>query len=107
MEFRRLFPLLAKHRQIYAPDMLGWGFTECGNVQDFSPTAKLAHLKAFLEQVVKTECILVGASLGGGVAINLAVDMCSDLVKAVILVDAQVRCITQCKNQAPSQDLGF
>jgi pimeloyl-ACP methyl ester carboxylesterase len=28
MEFRRLIPLLAPHVPTYAPDLLGWGFTD-------------------------------------------------------------------------------
>ena len=36
-------------------------------------------------------CILVGASLGGAVAINLATEICPELVKKLILIDAQVK----------------
>jgi pimeloyl-ACP methyl ester carboxylesterase len=62
-------------------------------VKDFSPAAKSAHLREFLRQVVGKPCVLVGASLGGGIAINAAVETCPELVKGVILIDAQVyRC---------------
>ena len=48
-------------------------------------------MKAFLEQVVRRPCILVGASLGGAMAINLASEVCPELVDKVVLIDAQVR----------------
>jgi pimeloyl-ACP methyl ester carboxylesterase len=47
-------------------------------------------LEAFIKQVVKSPCVLVGASLGGGIAINLATRN-PELVKKLILIDAQVK----------------
>jgi len=76
---------------VYVPDILGWGFTDCSNVKDLSPKAKLEHMECFLKQVVAKPCILVGASLGGAVAINLATEICPELVKKLILIDAQVK----------------
>lgn len=90
LEYRRLAPKLAKYHDVYVPDILGWGFSDISNVKDFSPKAKLEHLKAYLQQVVKQKCVLVGASLGGGIAINLAAEVCPELVEDVVLIDAQV-----------------
>lgn len=89
LEFRRLAPKLASRHPVYVPDILGWGFNDCSNVKDFSPAAKLEHLKQFLLQVVQRKCVLVGASLGGGIAINLATEICPELVEKVVLLDAQ------------------
>lgn len=89
LEFRRLVNELTSDSDVYVPDILGWGFSDCSSVQDFSPDAKLQHLKAFIQQVVRQPCILAGASLGGGVAINLAVETCPELVKKLVLIDAQ------------------
>lgn len=91
LEFRRLARLLAKNRDVYVPDILGWGFTDCSKVVDLSPKAKLEHMKCFLQQIVTEPCILVGASLGGAVAINLATEICPELVERLVLIDAQVR----------------
>lgn len=88
LEFRRLAPLLNDARNVYVPDILGWGFNDHSNVSSFSPDAKLDYLRCFLEQVVKRECILVGASLGGAIAILLAAKY-PTLVKKVVLIDAQ------------------
>ena len=99
LEFRRLAPLLvdpagsrptSNNLQIYVPDILGWGFGDYSNVSDFSPCAKLEVLKCFLQKVVEQPCILVGASLGGGIAIKLATDICPELVEKLVLIDAQV-----------------
>jgi pimeloyl-ACP methyl ester carboxylesterase len=101
LEFRRLAPLLASmqggaggRRDVYALDVLGWGFSDSSNVQDQSPRAKMAHLRAFIEQVVLPEAgtervVLLGASLGGAIAINLAAEECPQLVDSLLLIDAQ------------------
>ena len=65
LEFRKLAPLLAEatNCQVYAPDILGWGFSDHSNVTSFTPEAKVQHLASFLKQVVKKPCVVVGASL--------------------------------------------
>lgn len=87
-EFRRIAPLLSEKGLVYAPDILGWGFTDMTNIKSFGPEAKLEYLRAFLEQIVKKPCILVGASLGGGIALLLA-SKYPNLVKKIVLIDAQ------------------
>lgn len=90
LEYRRFANLVATDRDVFIPDILGWGFTNCSTVKDVSPKAKLDHLKCFIEQVVGGPCILVGASLGGTISINLATEVCPQLVEKLILVDGQV-----------------
>eukprot|EP01036_Dinobryon_divergens_P033680 gene33680-43530_t len=58
-------------------------------VADVSPKAKLEHLKCFIEQIVGGPCVLVGASLGGAIAINLATDVCPEMVDKMVLLDGQ------------------
>jgi pimeloyl-ACP methyl ester carboxylesterase len=88
LEYRRLAPLLGDANDVYVPDVLGWGFTDHSGVQDYGAEAKLDHLEAFLEQVVEKPCVLVGASLGGAIAINMATRR-PDLVAKLVLIDAQ------------------
>ena len=90
LEFRKLAPLLADQANVYVPDILGWGFSDVSNVTSFTPRAKVDHLRSFLQQVVGEKCILVGASLGGAVGIQLAAES-PELVKSLVLIDAQVR----------------
>jgi len=88
IEYRRLAPLIAQNRDVYVPDILGWGFSDCTNVLSYTPEAKMAHLKSFITNVVGRKCIIVGASLGGALAITLAVES-PELVEKVVLIDAQ------------------
>ena len=73
VEFRRLIPLLEeKGLEFYAYDVLGWGFTDAEGV-DCTAEAKLAHLKAFQEDILGGRPMtLLGASLGGAIAIEYA-----------------------------------
>lgn len=89
LEFRKLAPLLADRSDVYVPDILGWGFSDVSNATSFTPVAKVEHLRSFIQQVVGQPCVLVGASLGGAVAIQLAAES-PELVKSLVLIDAQV-----------------
>lgn len=88
LEYRRLAPIISSHYETYVPDILGWGFIDHNNVKSYDPDSKIEFLKCFIEQVVKRRCILVGASLGGGIGILLATKY-PDLVSKLVLIDAQ------------------
>merc|ERR1719163_316437 len=91
LEWRRLMPQLEQRNvQAWALDVLGWGFTDRSSsvITDFSPAAKRAHLKAFIDQHVGAPVTLVGASLGGCVAIDFILHH-PELVDKLVLVDAQ------------------
>jgi len=91
LEWRRLLPELEKRGvEAWAVDILGWGFTDrsASVIRDFSPEAKREHLKAFIDQHIGRPVTLVGASLGGCVAIDMVLQY-PDLVHKLILVDAQ------------------
>lgn len=92
IEYRRLAPLISQNRNVYIPDILGWGFSDHADVISFTPEAKMAHLKSFITEIVGEPCIVVGASLGGAIAILLATES-PELVEKVVLIDAQVYCI--------------
>lgn len=88
LEFRRLVPALAKDFKVYALDLLGFGFGDRAATQRADPDAIKHHLKAFIEQVVGAEAItLVGASMGGGAAIDF-VTTYPDQVQKLVLIDA-------------------
>lgn len=89
VEFRRLAPILERMGQeVYCIDVLGWGFGNVENVNEFTPQAKVDHLESFLRQIVGKKCILGGASLGGAIAINLY-EQAPDLISKLVLIDAQ------------------
>ncbi|MCS5699317.1 alpha/beta fold hydrolase [Cyanobium sp. FGCU-52] len=76
LEFRRLAPLLAAHHRLIIPDLHGFGFSPRPTAAEQGPAAVLAHLEALLERL-RQEGIagplgLIGASMGGSVAVELA-----------------------------------
>ena len=86
-EFRRLVPLLAEQYRVYAVDLLGFGFCDRTATQRVDPAAIRQHLHAFCQQVIGQPVVLVGASMGGGVAIDFATSY-PNLVKQLMLIDA-------------------
>jgi pimeloyl-ACP methyl ester carboxylesterase len=97
-EFRRLIPLLAESFQVWAVDLLGFGFCdrlECNDSPDNStravnrvdPDAIKQHLHAFCQQMIGQPVVLIGASMGGGVAIDFATSY-PEAVKQLVLIDA-------------------
>lgn len=92
LEFRRFIPFLKSVGDVYAVDLAGWGFSDCGfdstPDQSLGPQQKRDHLQKFIEDVVGRPVILLGTSLGGSVAVDFTVEY-SEWVKHLVLVDAQ------------------
>ena len=86
LEFRRLVPLLAEACQVYAMDLAGFGFCDRTVLSSVNPVLVKQHLKAFCEQVIKEPVVLVGASMGGGVAIDFATSYL-EKVRQLVLID--------------------
>ena len=94
-EFRRLVPLLTTGRRVYAIDLLGFGFCDRTSpamqtrqpADTVNPDLIRQHLAAFCEQVIREPVVLVGASMGGGVAIDFTVSH-SEWVQKLVLIDA-------------------
>ncbi len=76
LEFRRLVPLLASQHRLIIPDLYGFGFTPRPDDGDYSPRGVLAHLEALLAALAERHdgapLGLIGASMGGSVAVELA-----------------------------------
>ena len=89
LEWRRLMPLLEQRGyQCWAVDVLGSGLTQRdANVRDLGPQARREHVRAFVKTVIKSPVVLVGASFGANVALDLAVAH-PELVSRLILLDA-------------------
>ncbi len=99
-EFRRLIPLLAQTAQVWAVDLLGFGFCDRVSVGESNrdrpdlttinrvdPDIIKQHLRAFCQQIIGQPIVLVGASMGGGVAIDFATSY-PEAVKQLVLIDA-------------------
>ncbi|MGJ3249132.1 MAG: alpha/beta fold hydrolase [Elainellaceae cyanobacterium] len=87
MEFRRLMPLLAAHHQTWAVDLLGFGFTERQAGLAFSATEIKRHLFHTWKTLINKPVVLIGASMGGAVAIDFALSH-PDAVETLILLDS-------------------
>ena len=76
LEFRRLAPLLAHRQQLLIPDLFGFGFSPRPAGAEYSPRALLAHLQALLADLQRrfgtSPVGVIGASMGGSVAVELA-----------------------------------
>lgn len=75
LEFRRLAPLLAGRAQLFIPDLFGFGFGPRRLDAAYSPAGVLDHLAALLEVIASRNdrpVGVVGASMGGSVAMELA-----------------------------------
>ncbi|GAQ87312.1 alpha/beta-Hydrolases superfamily protein [Klebsormidium nitens] len=95
LEYRRLLPQLERGgSEVWAVDLIGWGFSSATEgkgpaVSSFGPAAKREHLYSFWKTYMKRPMVLVGSSLGGAVAVDLALEH-PDAVDRLVLLDAQV-----------------
>ncbi len=86
-EFRRLVPQLATEAQVWAMDLLGFGFTDRTTEAPITPAAIKQHLHSFWQQKIGQPMILAGASMGGAAAIDFALDF-PEAVEKLILLDS-------------------
>ena len=76
LEYRRLAPLLAERHQLFIPDLHGFGFCPRPVGGRYNPEVVLEHLERVLEAVLERsgapQLGLIGASMGGAAAMELA-----------------------------------
>ena len=75
LEFRRLAPLLAPHCQLFIPDLYGFGFCPRPSPPAANPAYVLRHLGSLMAAIGERTpgaLGLIGASMGGSVAVELA-----------------------------------
>lgn len=71
--WRKLAPLLRDDCRLIAPDLHGFGWTERPRQSEaYAPEGQLAMLTALLDTLEVRECLVVGHSYGGGLALLLA-----------------------------------
>ena len=87
LEYRRLFPLLAPNQSTYALDLLGFGFSQRNLDIPLNPENIKTHLYYFWKTIVQQPVILVGASMGGAVAIDFTLSF-PEAVNKLILLDS-------------------
>lgn len=73
LEFRRLAPLLQSDHSLLIPDLHGFGFCPRPSEAHYGPALVLQHLEAILSRLPQEQPVgLIGASMGGAVAMELA-----------------------------------
>jgi len=86
LEFRRIYPFLKNKFQLIIPDLLGFGFTPRVASNEYNPRKIISNLIDIINTLtLKNKLMLVGASMGGSVAINLAKEI-PDLIDKIILL---------------------
>ena len=86
LEFRRIYPFLKNKFQLIIPDLLGFGFTPRIASNEYTPRKIISNLVDIIYSLtLKNKLMLVGASMGGSVAINLAKEI-PDLIDKIILL---------------------
>ena len=73
LEYRRLAPLLSRHFQLFIPDLFGFGFSPRPFDAVYGPESVLNHLDVLLKRLPNdSPCGLIGASMGGAVAVEVS-----------------------------------
>jgi len=88
LEFRRLAPLLAANHQLLIPDLHGFGFSPRPLERPYTPDQVLEHLEALLERLPPDPLGVIGASMGGSVAVALARRRRSRIDRLLLLAPA-------------------
>ena len=89
LEFRRVVPLLSQRSHVLVPDLDGFGFSPRRPGVAYNPAVVLLHLEALLEQLQRNTGVervgLIGASMGGAVAVELA-RRCPERISRLLLL---------------------
>jgi pimeloyl-ACP methyl ester carboxylesterase len=88
LEFRRVAPLLAPHCQLFIPDLYGFGFCPRATPPTANPEAVLRHLSSLVAAIgerTPEPLGVIGASMGGSVAVELA-RRCPERIHRLLLL---------------------
>ena len=89
LEFRRIYPFLKNQFQIIIPDLLGFGFSPRFATNQFNSNNIISNLIDIIDALKITKKLkIVGASMGGSVAINLAKEIPNFIDKIILLSPA-------------------
>lgn len=83
--WRSVFPVLSKHFQLFAPDVVGFGYTERPDGIRYNVDVWVNHLMAFIEAANLKNVSVIGNSMGGALALHLARRR-PDLVNKLVLM---------------------
>ena len=103
--WRELMPLLAGEFHLIAPDLHGFGWTERPREPDaYHPAGQVTMVRHLLDALGVDDCVIVGHSYGGGLALLLAQQQ-PDRTTGLVLV-AAVDPYTRAAAPTPDADEG-
>ena len=90
LEFRRIYPSLKNKFQLIIPDLLGFGFTPRIACNEYNPQKIISYLIDIIDalKIKKNKLMIVGASMGGSIAMNLANEIIDSIDKIILLSPA-------------------
>ncbi len=71
--WRAVIPALRASRRVIAPDQLGFGGTATGGKHTYGRAAWTDHTLSLLDELGVEQCDVIGNSMGGAIALSLAV----------------------------------
>ncbi len=83
--WRLVFPALSKHFRLYAPDVVGFGYTKRPEGIHYSVDVWVDHMISFIETNKLHNLSMIGNSMGGALALHIAYRR-PDLVNKLILM---------------------
>jgi 2-hydroxymuconate-semialdehyde hydrolase len=86
--WRGLIPVLASSYRVLAPDIVGFGYTDPAKDGDYGLATWTAHLIGFLDALEVPRVSVIGNSLGGALALRLAIDHPERIHKIVTMGSA-------------------
>lgn len=83
--WRLVFPILSKHYHLYAPDVVGFGYSDRPEDIEYGIDVWAEHMINFLEAVNEKKVSIIGNSFGGAIALHVAKRR-PDLINKLILM---------------------
>ncbi len=89
LEFRRIYPFLKEDFQVIIPDLLGFGFTPRFSTNQYSPSKIISNLIDIIDNLkISKKLKIIGASMGGSVALKVANEISERIDKMMLLSPA-------------------
>ena len=89
LEFRRIYKCLKRNFQVIIPDLLGFGFSPRRATNEYNSSKIISCLIDLLKTLQITKNLkIVGASMGGSTALELAFKMPDSIDKIILLSPA-------------------
>jgi pimeloyl-ACP methyl ester carboxylesterase len=84
-----VMPALAERFHVYAPDMVGFGYTDCpAEIGNFTLEVWVSHVRGFLDALGINQASFIGNSYGGALTLALAARFPQRVEKFVLMGSA-------------------